>query len=59
MYYITVGELIENLQELPKDLEINSAGAGYHGSKHYLVISDLHGNTLKEIELNRRDNDAC
>lgn len=59
MYYITVGELIENLQELPKDLEINSAGAGYHGSKHYLVISDLHGNALKEIELNRRDNDAC
>ena len=59
MYYITVGELIENLQELPKDLEINSVGNGYHGNRHYLAISDLHGNALKEIELNRRDNDAC
>ena len=59
MYYITVGELIKHLQELPKDLEINSVGTGYHGSRHYLAISYLHGNVLKEVELNRRDNDAC
>lgn len=67
MYYITVGELIKHLQELPKDLEIklpkdleiNSVGTDYHSSRYYLAISDLHSNALKEIELNRRDNDAC
>ena len=59
MYYITIGELIEALQELPNDLEINSVGTGYLGRRHYLVISDLHGNVLKEVNLNRRDNDAC
>ena len=59
MYYITIGELIDALQELPKDLEVNSIGNGYSGSRHYLAISDLHGNALKEVNLNRRDNDAC
>lgn len=59
MYYITIENFIKSLQELPKDLEINSIGAGYHGDRHFISINDTHGNVLKEIDLNRRDNSAC
>lgn len=56
MYYITVGELIDKLKELPKDMEISSISRGYYGERQYFTINDLSGNTLKEIDLNRRDN---
>lgn len=56
MYYITVGELIDKLKELPEDMEISSISRGYYGERQYFTINDLSGNTLKEIDLNRRDN---
>lgn len=56
MYYITVGELINKLKELPEDMEISSISRGYYGERQYFTINDLSGNTLKEIDLNRRDN---
>lgn len=56
MYYITVGELIGKLKELPEEVEISSISRGYYGERQYFTINDLSGNTLKEIDLNRRDN---
>lgn len=56
MYYITVGELIDKLKELPECMEISSISRGYYGERQYFTINDLSGNTLKEIDLNRRDN---
>lgn len=56
MYYTTVGELIDKLKELPEDVEISSISRGYYGERQYFTINDLSGNTLKEIDLNRRDN---
>lgn len=56
MYYITVGELLCKLKELPEDMEISSISRGYYGERQYFTINDLSGNTLKEIDLNRRDN---
>lgn len=58
MYYITKEKLIAALQELPPGIEISSLGTGYNGNTKYLVVSDCKCKTLKEIMLDRRDNDA-
>jgi hypothetical protein len=58
VYYITIGEIIESLQELPKNTEISSFGTGYCNDRQYITVSDIDGNVLKEINLNRRGNDA-
>ena len=58
MYYITIGEIIESLHELPKNIEISSFGTGYCNGRQYITVSGTDGNVLKEINLNRRDNDA-
>ena len=58
MHYITKEKLIEALQQLPSGTEIVNIGRGYKGSTQYFVI-DTNGNeTVMEIELNRRDNNA-
>lgn len=58
MYYITKEKLIEALQELPPGTEIAYIGRGYKGSTQYLTIGTSEAITLKEIVLDRRDNDA-
>lgn len=59
MYYITIKELVDILHELPDDTEVSSFGTGYHGYERYLSVLNMHGDTIKEIGLKRRENSAC
>ena len=58
MHYITKEKLIEALQQLPSGTEIVNIGRGYKGSAQYFAIDTNGSETVMEIELDRRDNNA-
>lgn len=58
MHYITKERLIEALQQLPPGTEIAHIGRGYKGSTQYLAVDTNDSETVMEIELDRRDNNA-
>lgn len=58
MHYITKEKLIEALQQLPSGTEIVNIGRGYKGSTQYFAIDANGSETVMEIDLDRRDNNA-
>ena len=58
MHYITKEKLIEALQQLHSGTEIVNIGRGYKGSTQYFVIDTNGSETVMEIELDRRGNNA-
>ena len=58
MHYITREKLIVASQQLPSGTEIVNIGRGYKGSTQYFAIDANGSETVMEIELDRRDNNA-
>ena len=58
MHYITKEKLIEALQQLPSGTEIANIGRGYKGSTQFFAIDANGSETVMDIELDRRDNNA-
>ena len=58
MHYITKEKLIEALQQLPSGTELVNIGRGYKGSTQYFAIDTNGSETVMEIALDRRDNNA-